>query len=255
MSRVAVNQQVMQTAPRCLTERKSWNFPTVKKSQIWIKWSVFWKNFTLKQGCHSDSGYLISSYYDEHLMGWLPTKTNYEKHHAPNSPDLLSCAHGFPATRKLNGLGDLHDLQRGAPPPATEHRIESIQQDEGEERHQNESCCKLHSMQPGQTCHLDVSTFLFPLKMGGRHCLIRLLFGIVSKTVLTVFCCWADFMGCLVFFALVAEPFLGSTVHCATLFASLWSLSSGLLIYLDISVSEGGTCLASTSLTLRVAIA
>lgn len=27
----------------------------------------------------------------------------------------------------------------GLPPPATEHRIESIQQDEGEERHQNES--------------------------------------------------------------------------------------------------------------------
>ena len=31
-------------------------------------------------------------------------------------------------------------------------------------------CCKLHSMQPGLTCHLDVSTvFSLPLKMGGRQ--------------------------------------------------------------------------------------
>ena len=36
----------------------------------------------------------------------------------------------------------------------------------------NNGPCKLNSMQPGQTCHLDVSTFVFPLKMGGRHCLI-----------------------------------------------------------------------------------
>ena len=45
----------------------------------------------------------------------------------------------------------------------------------------------------------------------------RLLFGIVSKTVLTVFLLLSGLRGLLGIFALVAEPFLGSTVHCATL--------------------------------------
>lgn len=126
-------------------------------------------------------------------MGWLPTKTNYEKHHAPNSPDFLTCAHGFPATRKLNGFwgpswppkggwkvtnsktgpldtpGYLSSF--GLPPPATEHRIESIQQDEGEERHQNESWfCPL----------------LFVLTLVVTLCSFTEIFGITTEAQISV---------------------------------------------------------------------
>ena len=56
-------------------------------------------------------------------------------------------------------------------------------------------------MQPGQTCHLDVSTLVFSSQDGRASLPDRLLFGIVSKTVLTVFLLLSGLRGLLGIFA------------------------------------------------------